>query len=78
MGVVEIVGGDGSKMGLVMKKKGKQKSPTSIGASLIPDYRDKGKSNNNVPFKVSHSLLQPSPYWDSAAQRGNARLPVDS
>ena len=34
-------GGDGSEMGLAMK--GKQKSMTSIGASLTPDYRDRGE-----------------------------------
>ena len=38
--VVETGGGDGSEIGLVMKKE-KQKSTTGIGASLIPDYRDK-------------------------------------
>ena len=31
---VETVGGDGSEMGLVMKKKGNNKSTTGIGASL--------------------------------------------
>ena len=28
---------------LAMKKKGKQKSTTGIGASLTPDYRDRGE-----------------------------------
>ena len=46
-GEVEMVGEDGSEMGLVMKKKGKQKSTTGIGASLTLDYRDKEESNNN-------------------------------
>ena len=32
-----MIGGDGSKTGLVMKKGGK--STTGIGASLTPDYR---------------------------------------
>ena len=31
-----MIGGDGSKTGLVMKK-GKHKSTSGIGASLIPD-----------------------------------------
>ena len=30
-----------------MKKKGKQKSTTCVGASLTPDYRDKEASNSN-------------------------------
>ena len=38
--------GDASETGLVMKKKGKQKSTTCIGASLTLDYRDKEESNN--------------------------------
>ena len=42
---METVGGDGSETGLVMK--GKQKSTTSLGASLTTDYRDKEESNNN-------------------------------
>ena len=46
-GGVEMVGGGGSETGLVMKKKGKQKSKTGISASLTPDYRDKEESNNN-------------------------------
>ena len=33
---VETIGGDGSKTGLVMKKKGKHKSMTGISASLTP------------------------------------------
>ena len=36
--------GGGSKTGLVTKKK---KKCTSIGGSLIPDYRAKQESNNN-------------------------------
>ena len=40
--------GDGSKTGLVMKKKGGEKSATGIGASLTPDYRDKGEK-----FRIS-------------------------
>ena len=46
-GGVEMVGGDGNEMGLMMKK-GKRKSMTGIGASLTPDYRDKKESNNNI------------------------------
>ena len=38
---VETIGGDGSETGLVMTKKGEQKSTSCIGASLTPDYRDK-------------------------------------
>ena len=34
---METGGGDGSETGLVMKKKGKQKSTTGIGSSLTPD-----------------------------------------
>ena len=45
---VETFGGDGSKTGLVMKKRRKHKSTTGIGASLTPDYREKEESNNNV------------------------------
>ena len=52
-GGVETVGGDGSEMGLVTKKKGKQKSTTGVGASLtpdgpLPDHRHKEESNNNM------------------------------
>ena len=47
-GGLEKVGGDGSEMGLVMKKKGKQKSTTGISASLTPDYRENEESNNNT------------------------------
>ena len=38
---VETISGDGSKTELV-RKKGKHKSTTGIGASLTPDYREKG------------------------------------
>ena len=44
---METISGDGSKTGLVMQKKGKHKSTTSIGASLTPDYREREESNNN-------------------------------
>ena len=37
-GGVEMVGEDGSETGLVMKKKGKQKSTTGIGSSLTLIY----------------------------------------
>ena len=37
----ETVRGDGSGMGSVTKKKGKQNPTTGIGASLTPDFRDK-------------------------------------
>ena len=47
MGGVEMTCGDSSEMGLVLKKKGKQKSTTDISASLTPDYRDKEEHNNN-------------------------------
>ena len=43
---METIGGDGSKTGLVMKE-GKNKSSTSISASLTPDYREREESNNN-------------------------------
>ena len=45
---METIGGDGSKTGIVMKKKEKHKPTTGIGASLIPDDREKEESNNNV------------------------------
>ena len=45
---METLGGDGSKMELVMRKKGKHKSMTGISASLTPDYREKEESNNNI------------------------------
>ena len=38
---------DGSKTELVMKKKGKHKSTTSISASLTPDYREE-ESNSSI------------------------------
>ena len=44
-GEVETVGGNGSETELVMNKKGKQKSTTSISASLTLDYRDKETNN---------------------------------
>ena len=44
---METIGGDGSKTGLVMKKKGKQKSTTGVGAGLAPDYMEKEENNNN-------------------------------
>ena len=43
---METIGGDGSKTGLVMKKKGEHKSTTDIGASLTSDYKEKEESNN--------------------------------
>ena len=45
-GGMEMVGADGSETGLVMKKKGEQKSMTGIGASLTLDFRDTEESNN--------------------------------
>ena len=45
-GGVDTVSGDGSETGLVMKKKGEQKSTTCIGVSFTPDYRDKEESSN--------------------------------
>ena len=50
---METIGGDSSKMGLVMKKV-KYKSMTGIGASLTLDYRKKEESNNNI---LDHIVL---------------------
>ena len=36
---METGGGDGNETGLVVKKKGKQKSTTGIGASLTPNNK---------------------------------------
>ena len=44
---METIGGDGSKTRLV-KKKGKHKSTTGIGASLTTDYGKKEESNYNI------------------------------
>ena len=44
--------GDDSETGLVTKKEG-EKSPTGIGASLSPDYKDKEESNNNISSCLS-------------------------
>ena len=44
---METGGREDGETGLVMKKKGEQKSTTGIGASLTPDYRNKEKSNSN-------------------------------
>ena len=56
---VEMIGGDGSETGLVMKKKGrgKQKSTTGVGASLTPDYRDKEESNNCYCVRMICNLI---------------------
>ena len=43
---METIGGDGSKTGLLMKKKREHKSTVGIGASLTPDYKEKEESNN--------------------------------
>ena len=49
---METIGGDGSKTGLVMKKKGKHKLTTGISASLTPDYKDKEEINNkSIKFR---------------------------
>ena len=45
-GGVETVGGDSRETGLVMKKNGKKKLMTGIGALVTPGYRDKEESNN--------------------------------
>ena len=45
---METIGGDGSKTGLVIKKKGEQKTTTDICASLMPDYREKEESNIGI------------------------------
>ena len=42
---VETISVDDSKTELLMKKKGKHKSTTSIGASLTPDYREQEENN---------------------------------
>ena len=59
---METGGGDGSEMGLMMK--GTQKSTTGIGASLIPDYRDKVESNGNSLTRFN-KICHPSqrPRW---------------
>ena len=44
---METIGGDGSKMELVMKK-GKHKSTAGIDASLTPDYREKESNSNFI------------------------------
>ena len=45
---METISGDGSKTELVMKKKEKHKSTTGIGASLIPDYKEKEETNIRI------------------------------
>ena len=45
---MDTISGDSSKTELVMKKKGKHKSMTGIGASLTPDYRENEESNNLI------------------------------
>ena len=45
---METVGGDDSENRLVMKNKGEKKSTTGIGASLIPDYRDRGEQQQQT------------------------------
>ena len=57
MGGVETVGGDGSELGQVTKKRGKQKWATDIGASLTPDYRDKEESNNSNSINCFYSVV---------------------
>ena len=49
---MEAIGGDGSETELDMKKKGKHKSTTGIGASLTRDYREKEESSNRPMFDV--------------------------
>ena len=57
---VETNGGEGSKTEQVMKKKGKHKSTTGIGASLTRDYREKEEDNNkNSIVRGNLSLLCP-------------------
>ena len=46
-----------SKMGLVMKKKEKQKSTTGICTSLTPEYWEKEESNTNVTKAHTKLLL---------------------
>ena len=43
-----MIGGNYSKTGLVMKKKGEQKSTTGIGASLTPDYMEKRRATTTT------------------------------
>ena len=45
---VETIGGDCSKTGLVMNKKGTHKLTTGIDTNLTPEYREKEVSNNNT------------------------------
>ena len=47
---METIGGDGSKTELVMKKKGKHKSTTGIGASLAPDYRERRRATTTLNY----------------------------
>ena len=56
---METISGGGSKTELVMKKKGKHKSTTGIGASLTPDYR--GKEESNILSGVFNPTLLPVP-----------------
>ena len=53
---METIGGDGSKTGLVMKKKGKHKSTTGIGACLSLHYMEKEENSNNVFLRKSKVL----------------------
>ena len=55
---METIGGDGSKTGLVMKKKGKHKSTTGISASLTPDYMEKEESSISAHKKPCHEEHQ--------------------
>ena len=61
-GGVETGGRDSSKTGLVMKKKGKQKSTTGISASLTPDYRDKEVSVPASPRTTGIKRYQCQPH----------------
>ena len=56
-----------------MKKKGKHKSTTGIGASLFPNYREKEESNNMFPIKwhpkqLHHDFMRQGSYsqWQAA------------
>ena len=66
-------GGDGSETGTVTEE-GKQKSMTNIGASLMPDFRDKEIS---VPASCRTSGIEisvPASCWTSGIKRYRCQL----
>ena len=58
---METIGGDGSKMGLVTKKKGIHISVTGIVASLTLDYREKSSFTIMLNDSVLLHLWAPVP-----------------